>query len=194
MIAEAQATELDQERRAVARAQAGDTRALERVLARHAEALFSQVVLPRLGDRAAAEDVVRDSLVSALENIGRFEWQERSVFVWLRRIALNRLIDLHRQRGRAERLIAALEQEVAAATAGAADDALIAAEDRARARVRIDEILARLPERQSRAIRLRLVEERPRQECAALLGVEVGNFDVILFRALRAFRRDYGER
>ena len=38
-----------------------------------------------------------------------------------------------------------------------------------------------------------LADERPRLECAAALGVEVGNFDVILFRALRAFRKEYGE-
>jgi RNA polymerase sigma-70 factor (ECF subfamily) len=190
----AQPLELEEERRAVARAQAGDPRALERVLARHAEPLFSSVLLPRLGDRAAAEDLVKETFVTALEKIGGFTWQGRSLFFWLRQIALNKLIDLSRQRGRAQRLLQALAAELTvSAPAQAADEALIAEEDRRRALERIDETLARLPERYAVAIRLRIMEERSRQECAATLQVEVGNFDVILFRALRAFRKEYGE-
>jgi RNA polymerase sigma-70 factor (ECF subfamily) len=195
VIADAEAAELQDERRAILRAQAGDPRALEPVLARHAESLFSSVILPRVGDRALAEDVVRDTFVAALEKIGAFRWQGRSIFFWLRQIALNRLIDLHRQRGRAARLVDALSAEAALAPAEMpADEALIAEQDRRRAWARIEAALAALPERYARAVRLRLVEERPREACAAALEVELGNFDVILFRALRAFRKAYGDR
>jgi RNA polymerase sigma-70 factor (ECF subfamily) len=195
VIADAEAAELKDERQAILRAQAGDPRALEPVLARHAEPLFSSVILPRVGDRALAEDVVRDTFVTAVEKIGAFRWQGRSIFFWLRQIALHRLIDLHRQRGRAARLVEALAAEAALAPSQApADEALIAEEDRRRALLRIEAALGALPERYARAIRLRLVEERPRQACAAALEVELGNFDVILFRALRAFRKAYGDR
>ena len=194
VIPQAQPLELEEERRAVARAQAGDRGALERVLARHAEPLFSSVLLPRIGDRAAAEDLLKETFVTAIEKIGGFTWQGRSLFFWLRQIALNKLIDLSRQRGRAQRLLAALAAEASLAPPPeSADEALIADEDRRRALARIEDTLARLPERYARAIRLRIMEERPRQECAAAMQVEVGNFDVILFRALRAFRKEYGE-
>jgi RNA polymerase sigma-70 factor (ECF subfamily) len=194
VIADAAANELDEERRAVARAQAGDLRALERVLARHAEPLFAQVVLPRLGNRAVAEELVEETFVTAIEKIGGFAWQGRSIFFWLRQIALHKLIDHHRQRGRAARLVEALEAEAREEPEPGADERLIAEEDRRRALARIDAALARLPERAAQAIRLRLVEERSREACAAELGVAVAHFDVILHRALKSFRDEFGDR
>jgi RNA polymerase sigma-70 factor, ECF subfamily len=195
VVADAEAADLEDERRAIARAQGGDASALEPVLAAHAEALFSSVILPRVGERAVAEDLLKDTFVTAIEKIGGFEWQGRSIFFWLRQIALHRVIDLHRRRGRARRLEEALLAEAQAAAPGeSADDALIADEDRRRAMARIEAALAELPERYARVIRLRLVEDRSREECARALAVSVGTFDVVLFRAVRAFRKAYGER
>ena len=37
----------------------------------------------------------------------------------------------------------------------------------------------------------RLLEDRDREECAQAMGVTVGNFDVILHRATKAFRKVY---
>jgi RNA polymerase sigma-70 factor (ECF subfamily) len=186
--------DLELERRAVERAQGGDPSALEPHLAAHAEALFSSVILPRVGERALAEEVLEETMVTAIERISTFTWQGRSLFFWLRRIALRKLIDIHRRRGRWRRVARALAVEAELAEpASTADDALIAEEDRRRAAARVEAAVAALPERSARAIRLRFVEERAREECAAALGVTVGNFDVILFRAVRAFRKAYGE-
>lgn len=184
------------ERAAIARAQAGDLAALEPHLARHAQALFSSVAMPRLGDAALAEDLVKDTLVQAIEKLGTFRWQGVSLFFWLRRIALHKLVDLHRRRGRDERLVTALEVEANAQPpeGRAADDALIAAEDERSARTRVETAMAAIAPRYAEAIRLRLVEERSREACAEALGVTVNNFDVILFRAVRAFRKAHGER
>ncbi len=189
------AADLDDERRAIARAQAGDPSALEALLVRHAEALFSSVILPRVGERALAEEVLEDTFVQAIENIGGFEWQGRSIFFWLRQIAVHRVIDAHRRRGRARRLEEALAAEASLYAAGeAADEALAEEQDRRRAAERIEAALRVLPERYARAIRLRLVEDRTREECARALDVQVATFDVVLFRAVRAFRKAYGER
>ena len=51
-----------------------------------------------------------------------------------------------------------------------------------------------LNDRYRQAVTLRLLEERPREECASTMGVTVGNFDVILHRALAALRKAYGVR
>jgi len=45
--------------------------------------------------------------------------------------------------------------------------------------------------RYKRAIELRFLEERTRQECADVLEVKLGTFDVVLLRALRAFRKEW---
>jgi len=52
----------------------------------------------------------------------------------------------------------------------------------------------RLKERYRIAIELRLIQELPREDCAKRLGVTIGTFDVLLFRAVRAFRKQFGER
>ena len=43
-------------------------------------------------------------------------------------------------------------------------------------------------------LRLRLLEDRDREECAEIMNVTVGNFDVILHRASKAFRQKYPPR
>ena len=53
--------------------------------------------------------------------------------------------------------------------------------------------MGQLGDRYRLAIELRLVQELSREECAQSLGVTIGTFDVLLFRAVRAFRKQFGE-
>jgi RNA polymerase sigma-70 factor (ECF subfamily) len=170
-----QRAQLQRERRAIERAQAGDLVALEPILAGHAEALLS-VILGRLGDRALAEDILKDTFVTALEKIGGFVWQERSMYHWLRQIALHMIIDHHRAQGRRKRLCQALKAEAAQETEEAAAPLLLSAEEERRiAQRRIEATLSGLHPRYAQAIRLRLCEEKPRAECAQVLGVRAPN-------------------
>ena len=100
------------EKRAIERAQSGELAALEPVLAQHAEALFARI-LGRVGERAQAEDLLKDTFVTALEKINGFAWQDRSIYHWLRQIALNKVLDHHRALGRRKRLCQALRNELA---------------------------------------------------------------------------------
>jgi RNA polymerase sigma-70 factor (ECF subfamily) len=75
-----------------------------------------------------------------------------------------------------------------------ADAQLIADQERAAHRARIDEAMTHIAERYRHAIELRLIQELPREECAKRLGITIGTFDVLLFRAVRAFRKHFGER
>ena len=59
------------------------------------------------------------------------------------------------------------------------------------ARALIEMSLSRLNERYAQALRLRLLEDKDREECAEIMGVRVGNFDVIFHRACAAFRDNY---
>lgn len=182
---------LARERRAIERAQGGDLGALEPVLALHAEALFV-CILGRVGDRSQAEDLLKDTLVTALEKIDGFAWSNRSIYHWLRQIAINKCIDHHRAVGRRKRLCLALRAELQVTEEPAAAR-LDVEEERQRARERIDQTLLGLHPRYAEAIKLRLAEERSRTDCAVALGVSVETFDVLLFRAVRAFRKAFGE-
>jgi len=180
------------EKRAIERAQSGELAALEPVLAGHAEALFA-CILGRIGDRAQAEDLLKDTFVTALEKINGFTWQDRSIYHWLRQIALNKVLDHHRALGRRKRLCQALRSELSESAEPEAATSLSVEQERRLAQQRIDGTLSELHPRYAQAIRLRLCDERPRSECAQLLGVTVETFDVLLFRAVRAFRKAYGE-
>ncbi|HKA90027.1 MAG TPA: sigma-70 family RNA polymerase sigma factor [Haliangiales bacterium] len=183
---------LDEER-LIARAQAGEVEALRPLLTRFSDPLYATVILPRMGSAASAEDVLRDTLATAVEKIGTFRWEGRSFYGWLRQIALNKVIDVHRRARRAGRAMAALAHEVERETppSARADEQLIAAEERRRNAARIREVLAGMAPRYREAIELRLVQELPREECARRLDISLGNFDVLLYRAIRAFRKEW---
>lgn len=191
----ATAVELDEEQRLVEEAQRGNLDAMRPLLERYAPPLYGTVILPRLGDAATAEDVLRDTLATAVEKINRFTWQGKTIYPWLRQIAINKVYDVHRASKRSRRLADAMAQELPSETdPDASPDAqMMAEEERTLHRARIDEALAGLNERYRTAIQLRLVEELAREECARRLEVTVGTFDVLLHRAVRAFRKKFGD-
>ena len=185
--------ELEQEHRLVEEAQQGNLDAMRPILERYAAPLYSTVILPRLGDAVSAEEVLHDTLATAIEKIRRFTWQGKSIYPWLRQIAINKVYDVHRQSKRSRRLADAMVHEVAVESdpASHADAQLIADQERRAHRDRIDQTMARLADRYRTAIELRLVQELPREDCAQRLGVTIGTFDVLLFRAVRAFRKHF---
>ncbi len=81
---------LDEERAVIERLQAGDRTAFATLYGWYGERLYRQVIWPRVGSREAAEDVLRETFRIALEKIGSFTYDGKSVFFWLRRIAINR--------------------------------------------------------------------------------------------------------
>jgi RNA polymerase sigma-70 factor (ECF subfamily) len=186
--------ELEQEHRLVEEAQHGNLDAMRPILERYAAPLYGTVILPRLGDAASAEEVLRDTLATAVEKIRRFTWQGKSIYPWLRQIAINKVYDIHRQSKRSRRLADAMIHEVAAESdpASHADAQLIADQERRAHRAAIDETMGQLQDRYRLAIELRLVQELSREDCAQRLGVTIGTFDVLLFRAVRAFRKHFG--
>jgi RNA polymerase sigma factor (sigma-70 family) len=192
----ATAVELEEEQRQVEEAQAGNLDAMRPILERYAQPLYGTVILPRLGDAVSAEEVLRDTLATAVEKIRRFTWQGKSIYPWLRQIAINKVFDVHRQSKRSRRLADAMAHEVTMETDPDthADAQLIADQERAAHRARIDEAMTHIAERYRLAIELRLIQELPREDCAKKLGITIGTFDVLLFRAVRAFRKHFGER
>ncbi len=191
-----QQRELEQEQQLVEEAQRGNLDAMRPILERYAQPLYGTVILPRLGDTASAEEVLRDTLATAVEKINRFTWQGKSIYPWLRQIAINKVFDVHRQSKRSRRLADVLVHEVPSESDPTthADAQLMADQERRTHRDRIDDTMGLLQERYRTAIELRLIQELSREECAKRLSVTIGTFDVLLFRAVRAFRKAFGER
>ena len=82
-----------------------------------------------------------------------------------------------------------LQREVdASQTTTPLDQAVWERRDREAARARVDAALQRIHARYAQAIRLRVLEEKPREEVAAVLGVTPATFDVLLHRATAALQ------
>ena len=71
----------------LARAQAGDVSAFERLSGAYADRLY-MLLLRLLGDRSEAEDVAQEVMLRAWQGIARFQGRS-SYFTWLYRIAVN---------------------------------------------------------------------------------------------------------
>ena len=181
---------LDEERAVINRLQQGDRLAFATLYGWYGELLFRQAILPRLPIPELAEDCLRDTFRAALEKIGSFRLENRSIFFWLRRIAVNKAIDMHRRHRRDQRLADAVGSEPTATLTHEEPrpDRGLEVEDTRR---QVEAALGHLNARYAKALRLRLLEDRTREECAEILGVTVGNFDVILHRAAKAFRKVY---
>ncbi len=148
------------------------------------------MILSRLPVPELAEDVLKDTFRLAMERIHQYQPQGASIFFWLRRIAINRAIDVHRARQRQRKLEQAVRLEPDR-TMGMRPPAPDRAPEVAQTRERVRHALDKMNPRYAQALRLRLLEDRDRQECAQALQVTIGNFDVIFHRACKAFRKVY---
>jgi RNA polymerase sigma-70 factor (ECF subfamily) len=178
------------ELRCVQEVQRGNRRAFVELYMAFAPPLYAEVLLPRLGNAVAAEEALAETFRAALEKLGDYRSQGGSIFGWLARIAVNKATDLHRERIRTGRALASYQSLIAPLreSEGSVELEVERRLDQRRMRVAVDEVLAELSPRYRRAIELRMLEDLPRPECAQRMDVTIGNFDVLLLRALRAFR------
>ena len=184
-------TELEAERVLCERARGGDRAALGQLLRDHGPRLFRAVLLPRLGSRAAAEEALSVTYLKVVERFGQFTWQAVGVYPWLRVVALRVALDQLRARKR-ETLFQPedLEREIEQSEREVRDAAKSEAHDLALARQRVELLVGKLHPRYAKALTLRVLEERPREECAAALEVSTATFDVVLHRAVAALKKE----
>jgi RNA polymerase sigma-70 factor (ECF subfamily) len=129
--------------------------------------------------------------LKVVERFDQFSWQAVGVYPWLRVVALRVALDQLRARKREtifqpedlEREIDRSERE--AQGAAASED-----QDLASAKQRVVELVGRLHPRYERALTLRVLEERSREECAQALEISTATFDVVLHRAVAALKKE----
>jgi len=198
-----QAAEQDgwNEQRLVELAKGGDRTALGQLLSHHGPRLYRSVLLPRLGSEARARDALSAVYEKAIERLHLYEWQPCGMYPWLRVVALRTALDMIRG-GRREVLFKGEDlsreiEEAEAALQGEASgrwtDPVEERHELEAARRRVREALERINARYAEAIRLRVLEERPREEVAASMGVTPATFDVLLHRSMAALRKALGD-
>lgn len=184
------------ERTLLRRIRAGERAAFAELYRAYAPVIYRRVLLPKLGAAGAAEDALAETFRAAFMKLDTYEDQGVSIYHWLARIASNKAMDMHRARARTDRALTRLEGLLAPLEEPGARDPfgeLSARRDHEALEARITAALTQLNPRYRRAIELRFLEERERVACADALAVKLGTFDVLLLRALRAFRKAWDE-
>jgi RNA polymerase sigma-70 factor (ECF subfamily) len=153
------------------------------------------VLLPRLGQEAAAKEALSETYAKVVANIGKFVWQNVGFYPWLRTVALRVALDMLRAK---KRLVLFEEDDLAreidaTSTTTPMDQHVSDQRDREAARTKVEEALAKINPRYAKAIRLRVLEEKPRDQVAAELECTPATFDVLLHRAIAALKKALGE-
>ncbi|MEO1697618.1 MAG: sigma-70 family RNA polymerase sigma factor [Planctomycetota bacterium] len=164
--------------------------ATDELVAAHADAVF-EFVLMRVGRlREVAEDLTQDTLLTALDSIGRFDGRS-SLRTWLCGIAKNKVrasVRARRARSFGDILVAA-DDDVLEALGRIEEEALPSAVlEREETRAFVGATLASLPESYRHALTERYVEGRSVPETARAEGRNVKAAESTLHRARRAFR------
>src|SRR5262245_5271589 len=186
----------------------GDTAARSELLQRHQKRLRQMIAVRmdrRLAARVDPSDVVQDVLLEADRRLADYLRERPLSFnPWLRRIATDRMADLHRRhiqarRGsviREEGPLQALPEESAWDLAsrlfgqGSSPSARL---QRQEVQKRVQDALARLSERDREVLVLRHLEKLSAREIAEILDLSEGAVYTRQLRALRRLRELLGE-
>jgi RNA polymerase sigma-70 factor (ECF subfamily) len=181
----------------------GDALASQRLLERHRGRLRQMVAVyldHRVAARVDPSDIVQEALADAARGLAAYLRQPPLPFYpWLRQFARQRLIQLHRHHVRAR--CRSVEREVSwdldlpDRSGEALADRLMASGTspsrrmiRDELRRKVQDALARLPERDREILIMRHLEEMSAAEIAAILAISEGAVRVRLLRALTRLR------
>lgn len=170
----------EQDNLLLARMSRGDEAAFEQLFARYYPTVY-RVAYGLAGSREAAEDLAQEAFLELYRHVPTLA-PGATVPAWLCRVALNKGYNTirgeRREQQRLERFAASSEDDPYAA--------LLRVEDQARVR----EVLARLPERQSKILLLRYAG-LTLAEISSAVGVAPGSAGTLLARAEAAFVAAY---
>lgn len=163
-----------------------DRREFARLYERYADRLF-RYALARTGSETAADDIVSETMVAALEGLSRFDPARGSFAGWLFAIAARKLADRGRRQGRVQRLVGRLRG--AESTDEDTLDTVIRGENAALVR----RLLAGLSARDRELVLLRYSSGLNSTEIAEALGMSSGAARVRLMRVLQRLATELGD-
>ena len=190
----------------VAKIRAGDVTALADYLSARRPQLTAFIIKhlgPALRSKVEPDDIFQETSIEAVRALPLAQLSERDVFGWLCQIAERKMIDAHRRFFDAQKRSAAREVPIGASGDDSQRVALIdmlvasmtspsAAFSRDVRHVQLLEALAKLPDDQREALRLRYVEALPSKQIAERLGKTDGAVRVMLTRSLARLQQILG--
>ncbi|SRR6056297_2677522 len=162
-------------------ARAGDREALAELWRTHQAPLLRYL---RSRRTPSHDDAASQVWIDVATSIGRFEGDDDDFRRWLFTIAHRRSVDQIRKAVRASAPQASLAVRAADHAAGADAD-----HDDHDALARAIALVATLPDDQAEAVMLRVVNDLPTADVAAVMGTSTGNVRVLVHRGLTRLRR-----
>ncbi|WP_148716191.1 RNA polymerase sigma factor RpoE [Chitinolyticbacter meiyuanensis] len=178
--------EIDQE--LVSRAQAGDKRAFELLVAKY-QRRIARLLSRLIRDPAEIEDVTQEAFIKAYRALPSFRG-ESAFYTWLYRIAINTAKNYLASLGRRPQLLADFEDEegdVLDPSSQVPDHTTPESELANREIVRtVNEVVETLPDELRTAITLREMEGLSYEEIAGVMNCPIGTVRSRIFRAREA--------
>jgi len=184
-------------------AQRGETAAVDQLLDQHRTSLRRMIDLrldPALGRRVDASDIVQDVLLEASKRLADYVKNPAMPFhLWLRHIAKDHIIDMHRKHRLAQRRSIDKEQSIRPALTDQSSMDLAAqfidqeltpasAAIRQELQRRLEGAVAEMDEDDREMILMRHFEQLSNQEVAAELGLSEAAASMRYLRAIRRLR------
>lgn len=175
--------EHDELTRLVGAARGRDRDAVAHLFDRYHDPIY-RYAYARLRNVADAEDATAETFLAMVRSLPRFRWRGVPFEAWLFRIAMSKVVDVARHRGRVRAAGDALGTEVA--DAGTEPERVLATREIRRELVAAIE---KLPRAQRDVVMLRFFAGRSISETAGLLRRSDGAVKQLQFRALSTLRQ-----
>lgn len=170
--------------RIIQQALQGDDAAYKKLMNKYHDAIFN-FIYRMVRDKHQVEDLTQEAFIKAFGSLKSFN-DEYAFSTWLYKIATNNSIDYIRRR---KLQMYSIDKPIEAAdsdyTFELPDETYQADKDiiRSQRAELLNEAIAALPEKYSKVIQLRHVEERTYEEIAKLLKLPIGTVKAHIFRA-----------
>ncbi len=175
----------------VARAQAGDLRAFEKLVERHRRRIYN-LAYRMTCKHEDADDILQETFVRAYASLRRFD-PSRPFANWLYTIAVNLCLDRQRRWRREKQVAWETVEELGLGGAAASVPGPAQEAENGELRSRIEDAISRLPDRQRAAVVLFEVEGLKINEVAELMDCSEGAVKSTLHRARRRLRDELRE-
>jgi len=183
---------MDEDAKLMLALKAGDKAAFDRLLDKYEKRVINYIYR-FTGSRADAEDLAQETFLKVYN--AAFSYIPSAKFAaWLYRIASNVSLDYLRKNKyakktgslneRLENMDKSLEKQFPDEKQRGADLSMVDSERQEK----INLALQNLPENQRAAIIMKIYEDRPYSEIAAIIGVSVSSVESLLFRARQALK------
>jgi RNA polymerase sigma factor (sigma-70 family) len=167
--------------------QAGDAAALEALYQQHLPSVWRYAFAQLSGNSVSAEDVVSETFLAAVRQIGNLAPEGGSVGGWLIGIARHKVQDIRRRAGR---MRTTLEENFSAALPSREDDPKTVLEA-AETRQCVGVIMDGLPDDERTVLEWKYLDDLSVREIARRLGRTEKAVEASLYRARQAFRTAY---